>query len=254
MVVSMSEGVFAAWRIDRGPARRLRVDDAAQLLRLKRRRFSAYERDCGRKARESRRRSARPDGDNKLPTAVRELTMTIVEERYADFGPTLAAESSRTTRASSRADLREWIVEDGCRRTAAVAYPRFISRGVGASVSASSCRSAAAALLVREPRPRGHADRLHRRRVGRIRHAASCRRSRPSTTCARRGLVERFGRPIAFSDSMRSSSEHRTAAGGDGMTQFGRPLDELDIDIICANSPQAKGRVERSSGRCQTVW
>ena len=30
------------------------------------------------------------------------------------------------------------------------------------------------------------------------------------------------------------------------MTQFGRALHELNVDIICANSPQAKGRVERA--------
>jgi hypothetical protein len=29
------------------------------------------------------------------------------------------------------------------------------------------------------------------------------------------------------------------------MTQFGRALDALNIEIICANSSQAKGRVER---------
>src|SRR3954464_2059907 len=31
-----------------------------------------------------------------------------------------------------------------------------------------------------------------------------------------------------------------------GMTQFGRALDALNIEIICANSSQAKGRVERA--------
>ena len=36
------------------------------------------------------------------------------------------------------------------------------------------------------------------------------------------------------------------AIGGDGMTQFGRALHALNIDIICANSSQAKGRVERA--------
>ncbi len=30
------------------------------------------------------------------------------------------------------------------------------------------------------------------------------------------------------------------------MTQFGRALNELNIDIICANSPKAKGRVEQA--------
>jgi hypothetical protein len=32
---------------------------------------------------------------------------------------------------------------------------------------------------------------------------------------------------------------------GSGITQFGRAMDELGIEIICANTPQAKGRVER---------
>jgi len=39
---------------------------------------------------------------------------------------------------------------------------------------------------------------------------------------------------------------HEGALGGDGMTQFGRALDALNIEIICANSSQAKGRVERA--------
>jgi hypothetical protein len=35
-------------------------------------------------------------------------------------------------------------------------------------------------------------------------------------------------------------------AGGDGYTQFGRALYELNIGIICANTSSAKGRVERA--------
>ena len=36
-----------------------------------------------------------------------------------------------------------------------------------------------------------------------------------------------------------------------GSAQFGRALTELNIDILCANSPQAKGRVERAFGTLQ---
>jgi len=36
-----------------------------------------------------------------------------------------------------------------------------------------------------------------------------------------------------------------SAGAGDALTQFGRAMQELDIQIICANTPQAKGRVER---------
>jgi hypothetical protein len=43
----------------------------------------------------------------------------------------------------------------------------------------------------------------------------------------------------------------KDAIGGDGMTQFGRALHALNIDIICANSSQAKGRVERANGTLQ---
>ena len=35
------------------------------------------------------------------------------------------------------------------------------------------------------------------------------------------------------------------------MTQFGRSLHALNIDILCANTPQAKGRVERANKTLQ---
>jgi hypothetical protein len=43
----------------------------------------------------------------------------------------------------------------------------------------------------------------------------------------------------------------KDAIGADRITQFGRVLSELNIDIICANSPQAKGRIERAFGTLQ---
>ena len=36
------------------------------------------------------------------------------------------------------------------------------------------------------------------------------------------------------------------AGSGPGLSQLGRALGELNIDIICANTPQAKGRIERA--------
>ena len=41
------------------------------------------------------------------------------------------------------------------------------------------------------------------------------------------------------------------AKGGQGMTQFGRALAELNIEILCANSSQAEGRVERANRTLQ---
>jgi hypothetical protein len=71
--------------------------------------------------------------------------------------------------------------------------------------------------------------------------------------CETRAYVARHGRPIAFYSDKHAifRVNKRDAAGGDGMTQFGRALHELNIDILCANSAQAKGRVERSFGTLQ---
>jgi hypothetical protein len=70
---------------------------------------------------------------------------------------------------------------------------------------------------------------------------------------ATRTYVETHGKPIAFYSDKHSifRVNAKNAAGGDGATQFGRALAELNIDILCANSPQAKGRVERAFGTLQ---
>jgi hypothetical protein len=41
------------------------------------------------------------------------------------------------------------------------------------------------------------------------------------------------------------------ARTGHGMTQFGRALNDLNIEILCANSSQARGRVERANRTLQ---
>lgn len=59
----------------------------------------------------------------------------------------------------------------------------------------------------------------------------------------------KYGLPCAYySDKHSVFRVNRSGAlSGDGMTQFGKMLKDLNIALICANSPQAKGRVERSN-------
>ena len=59
--------------------------------------------------------------------------------------------------------------------------------------------------------------------------------------------LPRYGKPVAFYSDKNSIFKVNipNALTGSGMTQFGRAMKELDIEIICANTPQAKGRVER---------
>ena len=58
---------------------------------------------------------------------------------------------------------------------------------------------------------------------------------------------KRCGKPVAFySDKHGIFRVNLPSAGSrDALTQFGRAMQELEIQIICANTPQAKGRVER---------
>jgi hypothetical protein len=58
---------------------------------------------------------------------------------------------------------------------------------------------------------------------------------------------KRAGKPVAFYSDKHGIFRVNQASVGktDALTQFGRAMQELDIQIICANTPQAKGRVER---------
>lgn len=67
-----------------------------------------------------------------------------------------------------------------------------------------------------------------------------------------RSYLLAHGKPIAFYVDQHSvfrvnTSKNQSAATSDsnGLTQFGRAMKELDIGMIFANSPQAKGRVEK---------
>ncbi|GAB5097925.1 hypothetical protein YK56LOC_36410 [Caballeronia sp. HLA56] len=57
------------------------------------------------------------------------------------------------------------------------------------------------------------------------------------------------GKPMAFYSDKASVFyvKNRSSTAGKGVTQFGRALYELNIDAFCANTSQAKGRVERAN-------
>ena len=64
-----------------------------------------------------------------------------------------------------------------------------------------------------------------------------------------RRYIKAYGRPVALYSDRHSSLTVNTvdAVSGEQLTQFGRALKTLDIEHIKANSPQAKGRVERAN-------
>jgi hypothetical protein len=259
MVVSMSDKEFSRLNVLLDVrARRLRVDDAAQLLRLKRRQIFRLLRSLrtdGAASLASKRRGKL--SNNKLPSGVRDLTMSLVKAHYADFGPTLAAEKLKDNHAClvSRETLRKWMIEDGLwkdrkHRLPPVHQPRNRRERVGELVQIDGSRHYWFENRGPECTLIAYIDDA----TSRIQHAAFV----PSESTLdylreTKTYVERHGRPIAFYSDKHAifRVNNREAAGGTGMTQFGRALNELNIDIICANTPQAKGRVERSFGTLQ---
>ena len=67
-----------------------------------------------------------------------------------------------------------------------------------------------------------------------------------------RGLMQRYGIPIALYTDRHSVFKHVPGSGlPSAPTQFSRAMDELGIQMIYALSPQARGRVERAAGTFQ---
>ncbi len=65
---------------------------------------------------------------------------------------------------------------------------------------------------------------------------------------ATRRYLNRHGKPVAlYSDKAGVFRVNaKSPKAGDGYTQFGRAMADLNVDVICANTPAAKGRVERA--------
>src|SRR4051794_4011170 len=125
---------------------RLRVADACELLGLKRRqvfRLLAGLKHGGAAGLVSKRRG-RPS-NNRLSEAYRDLALSLVRERYADFGPTLAAEKLVEVHGCmiSRETLRGWMIAAGLwvdrrHRLPSLDLPRFSGEALAHSAACFS--------------------------------------------------------------------------------------------------------------------
>lgn len=190
--------------------------------------------------------------NRKMPEAVREHVVDLVRSLYSDFGPTLALEKlvEKHGVGVSVETLRQWMIDDGLwvprsRRRRRAHQPRHRRPCLGELVQIDGCEHAwfedrrpKCTLLVYVDDATGSLMEL--------RFAAS--ESAFDYFASTRAYLEAHGKPVAFYSD--KASIFRVAApkakGDGGVTQFGRALFELNIDIVCANTPQAKGRVERA--------
>jgi transposase len=194
--------------------------------------------------------------NNRISPGMRDYVLAIVRERYWDFGPTLAAEklSEDDGVTVSRETLRQWMAAAGIwlsrkqRRT--FHQPRLRREAYGELVQIDGSdhrwfedRGDPCTLLVFIDDATG---KLMQLRFVRSESAFSYFE-------ALELYLQDHGAPVAFYSDKHSVFRvaKKDAKGGQGMTQFGRALCELNIEILCANSSQAKGRVERMNRTLQ---
>jgi hypothetical protein len=232
-----------------GRLKPLRAAERLGLTTRQIRRLVARFREYGPQGLVSRRRS-RPS-NNRLDRVMAERALSIVRERYADFGPTLACEKLRECHGIrlAKESLRKLMMDAGLwvprrQRPPKVYQPRARRACLGELIQIDGSehawfedRAPQCTLLVYVDDATSRLMELHFTQT----------ESTFSYFEATRAYIERYGKPGAFySDKasvFRNTSAERT---GRSMTPFGRAMYELNIDTICANSSSAKGRVERA--------
>jgi hypothetical protein len=252
--VSMSyEELDRVGVIERVIERRLSQREAARMLGLTgrqvRRLRRRYERD-GPGGLASKHRG-RPS-NRRLPWELRREALATVRSRYEGFGPTLAHEKLVECHglALSVETLRHWMTEDGlwvprARREPRIQQPRHRRPCRGELVQIDGCdhewfeeRAGRCTLLV-------FVDDA----TSALMELLFCEsESAFSYFTAMRSYLGRHGKPLAlYSDKATVFRvNQKEPRGGTGVTQFSRALGSLNIDILCANTPAAKGRVERA--------
>lgn len=199
-------------------------------------------------------RSRGRPSNRRMPADFRQKVLERYKERYMGFGPTLAAEKlAEEELAVSAETLRRWLMEAGL-------WQRQRSRKPYRQRRQRRARFGELVQL----------DGSHHRWFG-PEHPQCCimqfiddatnerlalMDGEETTEVAMRALwrwVERYGIPRAvymdrksvfYSD--RTPTPEEQLKGQKALSQFGKVCRRLGIELIFANSPQAKGRVERA--------
>jgi transposase len=203
------------------------------------------------------RQRGRPS-NRKLSVETKAEVVALVRERYADFGPKLAHEKLVELHGIriGRETVRGWLSEAGiwlprAARTLHVHQPRHRRQCLGELVQIDGCdhewfeaRADRCTALVYVDDATG--------RLMELRFVVS--ESAFDYFAATESYLGHHGKPVAFYSDKHSIfrvNQEGTSGRSCGITQFGRALGVLNIDIICANTPQAKGRVERMNKTLQ---
>lgn len=190
--------------------------------------------------------------NHRIAAEHRRRVVAAYREELSDFGPTFAAEklAERGLRVAART-LREWLVAEGLwkprRRRAKHRRRRERRACFGELVQADGSvhdwlegRGPELVLLVM-------IDDATSKTVARFYPSESTE----GYMDLLRRYIRKHGRMVAIYADRHSIFFATDSQGRPVLTQFGRALEELGIELIPAGSPQAKGRVERFNGTGQ---
>ena len=198
--------------------------------------------------------------NRQLPRKLREEVLRLYRARYGDYGPTLASEALEEHHGLgvNPETLRRWLhgecllVPRGRHRTHRKRRERRAHFGAMAQMDGSihawfedRADPCCAMMMVDDATGRGM-------------HLMQPQETAEGAFLVLRKWIERHGVPEALyvdrrnvyvADRDPTPEEQRQGSGA--LTDFGRACWKLGIRLIAANSPQAKGRVERHGGVLQ---
>jgi len=236
--------------------KRLKQTEAAKLLKItprQVRRLKQAYRQFGAEGLVSKHRGRA--ANNRHGAEVKAFVKKLIASQYYDFGPTFASEKlqERHKIVVNKETLRQWMIEwelwKPKRQKAARIHQSRIRRACfgelvqidGSHHDWFEGRAAACCLLV-------FIDDATSRLVG-------LHFEESETTAGyfklSRAHIEKYGRPLAYYSDKFGVFRVNHRGCEDSETQFGRAMRELDIELICADSAQAKGRVERANKTLQ---
>lgn len=222
-------------------------------IRQVRRLVRAYNRE-GSAALISKRRGRQ--SNNRHDVAIKEKIKQLIERHYSDFGPTFAAEKLRECHELivNKETMRQWMIEWKLWKA---------KRQKKVKIHQSRERRACFGELVQiDGSPHdwfeGRAEKccllvFIDDATGKL---VNLRFEPCETTAGYFRAVDTYlkqhGKPVAFySDKHSIFRVNIRDVIAETQTQFERAMETLGIEIICANSPQAKGRVERMNQTLQ---
>lgn len=189
--------------------------------------------------------------NNQLDLQIKKKSIDLLHSQYPDFGPTLACEklAERNGLYLSKESVRQIMIAEELwkprkRKRPQVHQMRLRRACVGELVQIDGSphnwfekRGSRCNALVYVDDASGQLMEIY----------FTPEETTFSYFAATRNYLSHYGLPLAFYSDKNGifRVNIKGALSGSGMTQFGRAMHHLGIEIICANTPQAKGRVER---------